>query len=253
MIKPYYETPNGKLYHEACLDILPFFETADIILSDPPYQITNCKWDFIIPLEPMWRQLKRIIKPNGAIIMTAAQPFTSILTISNLKWFKYSWVWKKGNKPTNFLNAKKQPLRITEDVLVFYRKQPTYNPQMIKGRSCHKRGTRGKTSNHQTANYGKYLKTETMGNMKYPQNLINIPRDKEKFHPTQKPVALMEYLIKTYTNKGETALDFAAGSGTTGIACERLNRKYILIEKELEYVEIAAQRITREIQQTKMF
>lgn len=214
--------------------------SVDMVLTDPPYGTTACRWDSIIPLEPMWEQLKRVIKPNGAIVMTAAQPFTTTLIASNMKMFKYCWQWKKSNL-TNFLNAKKQPLRCFEDVVLFYEKQSTYNPQMVEtgNRKVSRRiGTK-------TSVYGKADK-ETFydSSSRYPTQLIEIPnRTDGKLHPTQKPVALMEYLIKTYTNKGETVLDFTMGSGSTGVACVNTGRSFIGIELDQGYFDIAKQRI----------
>lgn len=213
--------------------------SVDMILTDPPYGTTACKWDSIIPLEPMWEQLKRIIKPNGAIVMTASQPFTTTLIASNIKQFKYCWVWEKESG-TGFLNAKKQPLRNTEDVIVFYKKPPLYNPQMRKGfkpYTC-------KQGEKKTDNYGKQTGAVTVSNGdRYPLTALKFPRDKDKKHPTQKPVALMEYMIKTYTNEGETVLDFTMGSGTTGVACVNTGRKFIGIELDENYFNIAKERI----------
>lgn len=211
--------------------------SVDMVLTDPPYGTTACKWDSIIPLEPMWEQLKRVIKPNGAIVMTAAQPFTSILVCSNLKEFKYEWVWQKESG-TGLLNAKKQPLRDNESVLVFYSKQPTYNPQFTQGKpyTCIKGG--------ETENYRKSgIVTTISDGRRYPKTVQKFNRDKNKEHPTQKPVALMEYLIKTYTTEGETVLDFTMGSGTTGVACVNLNRRFIGIELDENYYSIAKARI----------
>jgi len=213
--------------------------SVDMVLADPPYGTTACKWDSVIPFEPMWAELKRIIKPNGAIVMTASQPFTTALIYSNMKEFKYSLVWDKV-QGTGFLNSKKQPLKSCEDVTVFYAKQSTYNPQMrigFKPYSC----KQGKTK---TQNYGKQTGAITVSNgERYPLNKIEFIRDKERIHPTQKPVALMEYLIKTYTNDGETVLDFTMGSGTTGVAAKNLNRKFIGIEMDDKYFKIAQERI----------
>jgi len=230
-----------KLINGDCLEVMKDIPdgSVDMVLTDPPYGTTACKWDSIIPLEPMWEQLKRIIKPNGAIVMTASQPFTSKLISSNYKMFKYCWVWDKG-QGTGFLNAKKQPLRTYEDVIVFYGKQCTYKPQMRLGHKPYK-CKQGKTKSE---NYGKQTGaiTESSGE-RYPLNIIKFKRDKEKLHSTQKPVALMEYLIKTYTNEGETVLDFTMGSGTTGVACKNLDRNFIGIELDKEYYDIAVNRI----------
>ena len=219
-----------------CLERMKEIESGsvDMILTDPPYSITACKWDSIIPLEPMWEQLKRIIKPNGAIVMTAAQPFTTALIASNMKMFKYCWVWKKS-KPTGHLNAKKQPLRTYEDVVVFYDNQCIYNPQGIKP-------TDKVVSRTNRGNYGECSKTTRQTVTNYPRNIIEFP-SVDGVHQTQKPVALMEYLINTYTNEGETVLDFASGSFTTGVACKNLNRKFIGIELDDHYFEIGKNRI----------
>jgi site-specific DNA-methyltransferase (adenine-specific) len=208
--------------------------SVDMVLTDPPYGTTACKWDSIIPLEPMWEQLKRIIKPNGAIVMTSSQPFTTTLIASNMKMFKYCWVWKKS-KPTGHLNAKKQPLKTYEDVVVFYGKQCCYNPQGVKP-------TSKMVSRTNRGNYGECSATTHQTVTGYPRNLVEFP-SVDGVHQTQKPVALMEYLIKTYTNEGETVLDFAAGSGTTGVACKNLNRNFIGIEMDEGYFEIAKKRI----------
>jgi site-specific DNA-methyltransferase (adenine-specific) len=208
--------------------------SVDMILADPPYGTTACKWDSIIPLEPMWEQLKRIIKPNGAIVMTASQPFTTTLIASNMKMFKYCWIWKKS-KPTGHLNAKKQPLKTYEDVVLFYSKQCTYNPQGVKP-------TNKLVSRTNRGNYGECSKTTRQTVTNYPRNIVEFP-SVDGVHPTQKPVTLMEYLIKTYTNEGETVLDFTMGSGTTGVAAKHLNRSFIGIEMDEGYFEIAKNRI----------
>jgi len=222
-----------------CLDVMKDLsdECVDLILADVPYGTTACKWDTIIPLEPMWKQLKRLIKPNGAIVMTASQPFTTTLIASNMKMFKYCWVWEKSRK-TGFLNAKKQPLRTTEDVVVFYGKQCTYNPQMkqVKERFVSRSG--------EYDGYGKHVAlSKGNGGVENPFNLIRIKSESTCLHPTQKPVALMEYLIKTYTNEGELVLDFACGSGTTCKAAQNLGRRYIGIDISPEYCKIAEERL----------
>jgi len=219
-----------------CLEVMKDIPDGwvDMILTDPPYGTTACKWDSIIPLEPMWEQLKRIIKPNGAIVMTASQPFTTTLIASNMKMFKYCWVWKKS-KPTGHLNSKRQPLKTYEDIVVFYSKQCTYIPQGVtKTDKMVSRTNRG--------NYGECSKTTRQTLTNYPRNIIKFPSI-DGLHQTQKPVALMEYLIKTYTNEGETVLDFTMGSGTTGVACKNLNRDFIGIELDKEYYDIAVNRI----------
>jgi len=215
--------------------------SVDMVLTDPPYETTACKWDSIIPLEPMWEQLKRIIKPNGAIVMTASQPFTSILVCSNLKMFKYDWCWQKP-KGTGHLNAKKQPMRDKEDVLVFYAKQCTYNPQMTDGEPFGKK-TGAAQQSGVTGMHGEFRNINT--GTRYPKQVQQWPVvERGTMHPTQKPVALMEYLIKTYTNEGETVLDFTMGSGTTGVACKSLNRNFIGIELDETYFKVAQDRIS---------
>jgi site-specific DNA-methyltransferase (adenine-specific) len=217
--------------------------SVDMVLTDPPYGTTACKWDSIIPLEPMWEQLKRVIKPNGAIVMTASQPFTTTLIASNMKMFKYCWVWEK-TRPTGFFTAKKMPLKIHEDVCVFYSKPPLYSPEMTKADP--KKIDKRKTLNPTTNPYLGGVKKERVADsgMRYPTTIKKVASISQKGqHPTQKPVALMEYLIKTYTNQGETVLDFTMGSGTTGVACVNTGRNFIGIELDAGYFEIAEERI----------
>jgi len=222
-----------------CLERMKEIESGsvDLILTDPPYGTTACKWDSIIPLEPMWEQLKRIIKPNGAIVMTASQPFTSLLVCSNLKMFKYTMHWKKA--PIGFLNSKKRPLINIEDLVIFSGK--TYNPQGLL--DCSKKIKRGKQS-VSVGHDGGRLRGDpyTQKYTNYPAQLIEF-KGERGLHPTQKPVALMEYLIKTYTDESETVLDFTMGSGTTGVACMNTNRKFIGVEKDETYFRIAQDRI----------
>lgn len=226
-----------------CLERMKEIESGsvDMVLTDPPYGTTACKWDSIIPLEPMWEQLKRIIKPNGAIVMTAAQPFTSVLVMSNIKQFKYDWVWQKESG-TGFLNAKKRPLPDHESVIVFCDGVPSYIPQFTEGKpyTCKQGETKSKNYGSQSG-----ATTENSG-FRYPKTVQRFNRDKGKIHPTQKPVALMEYLINTYTNEGDTVLDFTAGSGTTGVAARNLGRKFIGIEMDDHYFEVAKGRILGE-------
>jgi len=229
-----------------CLEIMKDIESGsvDAIITDPPFGITACKWDSVIPLEPMWDQLKRIIKPNGAIVMTAANPFTSVLICSNLKMFKDCLVWKK-NVASNFLNANRTHLKRHEDICVFYSKQPTYNKQYGKGEAyTYKRS--GKDNSGDC--YGKVNKrTDTKNEGKRnPISVLEFNRETGK-HPTQKPVALMEYLIKTYTNENETVLDFTMGSGSTGVACVNTNRSFIGIELDHGYFKIAEKRINENL------
>ena len=226
-----------------CLEEMQSIESGsvDMVLADPPYGTTSCKWDSIIPLEPMWEQLKRIIKPNGAIVMTASQPFTTTLISSNMKMFKYCWVWDKA-RGTGFQVAKYRPMIKTEDIVVFGNGRVTYNPIMI-AREKPKRSKCYASSESNPLKYNDGIVREY--NKKYPVNVIEASNASQvgKQHPTQKPVALMEYLIKTYTNEGETVLDFTMGSGTTGVACKNLNREFIGIEKDENYFNIARDRI----------
>ena len=239
------KTENMWLMKGDCLERMKEIESGsvDMILTDPPYSITACKWDSIIPLEPMWEQLKRIIKPNGAIVMTAGQPFTTTLIASNMKLFRYSWVWEK-EQGVNFQLAKRQPLKVHEDICVFSIKSPVYYPQDLI--QCEIT----KSNKFKGGNLG-HCSSESKRN-EYKQQFTNYPKSIKKFsrdrglHPTQKPVALMEYLIKTYTNEGETVLDFTIGSGTTGIAAKNLNRKFIGIEMDDKYFEIGKNRILRD-------
>lgn len=230
--------------------------SVDLILADPPYGTTACAWDSIIPFEPMWDHLKRAIKPSGAIVMTASQPFTSVLITSNLKMFRYCWVYQK-TKATNYLQAKKQPMKYHEDVCVFYKSLPTYNPQMQDGPVWRrKRGDKnndtGSVYRNDTRKQGDVF--ESSG--RYPSSVlekISNPSGRGQLHPTQKPVELMEYLIKTYTNEGETVLDFVMGSGTTGVACKNLNRSFIGIEKDEKYFQISKERIENTPYQNNLF
>jgi DNA modification methylase len=244
------------LMHGDCLEMMQLIPSGsiDMVLADPPYGTTACKWDTVIPLEGMWAELKRLIKPNGAVVMTASQPFTSALVMSNPKMFKYDWCWYK-NKRTGFLNAKKQPLRSKEDILVFYNKQPTYNPQKSIGHKPVNNYTKN-TSDGDTVGKTKLLITGGGSTERYPYNVIQIPVVNQdgssgdgRYHPTQKPVALMEYLIRTYTNEAETVLDFTMGSGTTGVACANTGRKFIGIELDQGYFDIAKDRIYSAINQ----
>ena len=217
-------------------------QSIDMIFCDLPYGTTQCKWDSIIPLDKLWEQYSRIIKDNGAIVLTAAQPFTSILIASNLKHFKYTWVWEKS-KATGYLNAKKQPMRAHEDVCVFYKKQPTYNPQMTDGCPYNK----GK-AHRPTDIYGSQVSVLVKND-----DGKRLPRTVQYFktaesegkvvHPTQKPVSLCEYFIKTYSNEGDIILDNCMGSGSTGVACINLNRNFIGIEMDEEYFKKAKERI----------
>jgi len=229
-----------------CLEVMPTLEdrSVDMILADLPYGVTACKWDTPLPLGKLWEEFTRIAKPNAAMVFTAQQPFTSQLIYSNQKAFRYCLVWEKTHV-AGFLNAKRMPLRKHEDIIVFYPRLPTYNPQgTVSGKFRNGRFR----ENEQHKVYGrletwKYKKYSGVGN--YPTSIIKIsnPTIKGHLHGTQKPVALFEYLIRTYTNEGDTVLDPTAGSGTTAIACRKTGRQYICIEKEAEYCAIAEKRI----------
>ncbi|QDP67519.1 MAG: putative modification methylase [Prokaryotic dsDNA virus sp.] len=232
-----------------CLDRMKEIESGsvDMILTDPPYGTTACKWDSVIDFDLMWEQLKRIIKPNGAIVMTASQPFTSALIMSNPKQFRHNLVWDKVS-PTGHLNAKKKPLLRHEDVVLFSPVRHgnfTYNPEMRKGKYRNKSPVRS-TDNVKDRCYGTVKhKADNFNDDYYPTSIHQHSTGNRlnKVHPTQKPVALMEYLIKTYTNEAETVLDFTMGSGSTGVACKNLNRKFIGIELDETYFNIAKNRI----------
>ncbi|MDU5454440.1 MAG: site-specific DNA-methyltransferase [Pseudescherichia vulneris] len=232
-----------RLYNADCFDVLPVIpdRTIDLVCADIPYGTTQCRWDSVLDLPRMWRELYRVCKPNAAIVLFSAQPFTSVLVSSNLSDWRTEWIWEKGNA-TGFLNAKRQPLRAHENIQVFYRRQPTYNPQMTDG---HIR----KTSKRKTVNsecYGKALSlTEYDSTKRYPRDVQFFSSDKQtgNFHPTQKPLALVKYIIETYSNRGDVVLDFTMGSGTAGIACQQTDRSFIGIEKEQDIFEVACMRM----------
>ena len=241
---------TNKIYQGDCLELMKQIEdkSVDLILCDLPYGTTACSWDTIIPFEPLWEQYKRIAKDNAAIVLTASQPFTSALVMSNPDMFRYSWCWVK-NRTTNYLNAKKQPLRSFEDILVFYNKQCVFNPIPFSNKEYSHRSN--KKSNG-TKNYNIHLvKTTTIS--KKPISAKNVlfiatvhPDSSEYLeHPTQKPVALFEYLIKTYTNEGDLVLDNCIGSGTTAVACVNTKRNFIGFEISEEYCKIANERLTK--------
>ena len=229
------------IHHGDCLDLMHDIpdRSVDMILCDLPYGTTACKWDTIIPFAPLWAHYERIIKPKGAIVLTAQAPFDKVLGASNLRLLKYEWIWEK-EAGTGFLNAKLYPLKSHENILVFSKGTHTYNPQMTAGKPyvCKKGGG--------TDNYNQDSKpviiTKNEG-LRYPKTVLRFTRDKAKLHPTQKPVALFEYLIRTYTNEGDTVLDNCAGSCTTAIAALNTNRRFICIEQEEKYVAIGRRRV----------
>ena len=216
--------------------------SVDLVLTDTPYQKTQNSWDSIIPLEPMWEQIKRVIKPNGAIVLFGQNTFTFKLGLSNEKMFRYTLTWEK-TKAGGFLNAKRMPLQAHEDILVFYKKLPTYNPQFEEGKPYTKKAV----TNGDGRNYGNFDRVGQVSvneGKRYPRSVVKFSNDNHgSLHPTQKPVSLMEYLIKTYTNECETVLDFTMGSGSTGVACVNTNRNFIGIEMDENYFNIAEKRI----------
>ena len=245
------KTENLWLMHGDCLERMGEIPdgSVDMILADPPYGTTACKWDSVIPLDQMWSELKRIIKPNGAIVMTASQPFTSKLIISNIDNFAHCWVWNK-RFAGNFVQAKRQPLKDHEDVVVFgnNRKQPNYFPQMTDRDMPIKKGGNKQSEAipiAKTSTSKAFGEQQKVYDKKFPTTtcLKFSSREGRGLHPTQKPVALLEYLIKTYTNEGETVLDFTHGSGSTGVAAVNTGRKYIGIETDETYFSISKERI----------
>lgn len=231
------------IIHGDCLEVMNQIPsgTVDMILCDLPYGTTANDWDSVIPLDQLWAHYKRVIKDNGAIVLTAQTPFDKVLALSNLQMLRYEWIWIKSN-PTGFLNANKMPLKAHENILVFYKNLPTFNPQKTHG---HKPVNRYKKHSSDGSNYGKtVIGTEGGGQTdRYPVDLLYFPRDAERLHPTQKPEDLFRYLIKTYTNEGDTVLDNCIGSGTTAAAAISCGRNFIGIEKELDYVEVTNRRI----------
>jgi site-specific DNA-methyltransferase (adenine-specific) len=234
-------------YNEDCLEGMKRLpdRSIDMILCDLPYGTTQNKWDVIIPFDKLWEQYNRIIKDNGAIVMTASQPFTTDLIMSNRKMFRYEWIWEK-TKSTGYLNARKMPMKTHENIVVFYKKTCTYNPQMSKGtayKNNHKPGDTGE-------NYGENNKHYSFKNdgVRFPKSILKIDSviSSKQIHSTQKPVALFEYLIRTYTNENEVVLDNCMGSGTTAIECLRTNRNYIGFELDEKYHQIATERVERE-------
>ena len=232
-----------KLLQGDCLELMKDIEdkSVDLILCDLPYGTTTCKWDTIIPFDKLWGQYERIIKDNGAIVLTSAQPFTSALVMSNPKIFKYEWIWEKS-KATGYLNSKIMPLVAHENILIFGKRKLIYNPQMTEGKPYNK----GKAY-RPTDVYGGQISVLVRNDsgLRYPRTVqyFRTAESEGKLHPTQKPVALMEYLIKTYTNEGDLVLDNCMGSGTTGVACKNLNRDFIGIELDEKYFKIAQERI----------
>jgi len=243
---------KNTVIHGDCLEVMKDIpdKSIDMILCDLPYGTTACKWDTIIPFEPLWEQYKRIIKDNGAIVLTASQPFTSALVMSNIKMFKYEWVWEKS-RTVGFLNAKNAPMKKHESILVFSKGNTAncnknnmlYFPQGLIKINKHSKSVYQK-NNSIVGNRPSRTKDYIAKYSGYPNSILKINNESKQLHPTQKPVALFEYLIKTYTKEGDLVLDNCAGSGTTGVACINTNRNFILIEKEQEYIDIINQRLS---------
>jgi site-specific DNA-methyltransferase (adenine-specific) len=237
------------LYHGDCLEVLPTFPPASVeaIITDLPYGTTACEWDSIIPLAPMWEQVKRVLKPTGVFISTASQPFTTVLIASNLDWFKYEWSWNKS-QVSNPQLAKIQPLKIHENICVFGSGRITYNPQELSRDIAKVLARRSKWERTLKAerrlNHIQMAENYEQEFTNYPKSIIYFPTKRnDVLHPTEKPIRLFEYLIRTYTNAGETVLDICMGSGTTGVAAVQTGREFIGIEKERKYFEIAEKRV----------
>jgi site-specific DNA-methyltransferase (adenine-specific) len=249
MSTPYYQHGGITIYHGDCLDVQPTLQPGvDLILADLPYGTTACAWDSVIPLLPLWEQYRRLIKPDGAVVLTGSQPFTTLLIASNLDWFRYCWVWEKDT-PTGHLDANRKPLKAHEDVCVFYQKQPTYNPQKWKGQRNHSRNPEPSATIRSIYGGARAALASDMSGMKYPRSVIHFAKysAREVLHEAQKPIELMAYFIRTYTNPGDLILDSTVGSGTTLEAAKRLGRRAIGIEIEERYCEIAARRQAQEV------
>jgi DNA modification methylase len=229
-----------------CLEVMKQIESGsvDAIITDPPYGTTACKWDSVIPFDLMWEQLNRIIKPNGAIVLFGSEPFSSALRMSNIKNYRYDLIWDKI-RAAGFLNANRMPLKQHENISLFYKKLPTYNPQKYIDKPYDKTKYNGKDMKENVL--GSYVSKSNKNNGdRFPKSILKFSQNwsrQQQIHPTQKPIELMEYLIKTYTNANETVLDFTMGSGSTGVACVNTNRNFIGIEQDDKYFEIAKQRI----------
>ena len=248
-----------QLYLGDCLDILPTLEagSVDAVITDPPYGTTACKWDTVIPFEPMWEQLGRVAKKRAAIVLFGSQPFTSALVMSKPEWFKYEWIWEKS-KGAGFLNSKNAPLKFHEGIAVFSKgttanKSPrrmNYYPQGLTG--CNRIRKQPDTCDSVGSRPSRSASHYAQTKQGYPTTVIKIPNDGDAIHPTQKPVALLEYLVKTYTNEGDTVLDFTMGSGTTGVACVKTGRNFIGIDNDPGSYAIAEKRIAEAQMQPRL-
>lgn len=246
-----------KLMNDNCIEAMKTIkaQSVDMILCDLPYGTTDCKWDIVIDFDLLWEQYKRIIKPHGAIVLFGTEPFSSRLRLSNLKWYRYDWYWEK-DRGVNFLFSNKQPLKVTETISVFYKHQPTYNPQKTKGkaeRDPNKTYWYGENASAKqimknrpaTAKHSEHYEPDK----RLPRQILYFPRDTDRIHPTQKPIALLEYLIRTYTNRHEIVLDNTMGSGSCGVACYNTNRAFIGIEQDKTIYQNACAFIERRTQQ----
>jgi DNA modification methylase len=239
----------NRIYQRDCIEGMSLIpeKSIDMVLCDLPYGTTRNKWDSVINLQLLWEQYERIIKDNGAIVLTAQTPFDKVLGASNLQLLRYEWIWEKTSA-TGHLNAKKMPMKAHENILVFYKKLPPYNPQKTIGHPRKVSLAKHKINCEKSTNYNDYGLSSYDSTERYPRSVQVFATDKQKeaLHPTQKPVALFEYLIRTYTNEGDTVLDNCIGSGTTAVACVRTKRNFIGFETERDYVEIANQRLDNE-------
>ena len=242
------------IYNQDCIEGMAKLPDAsiDMILCDLPYGTTACKWDVIIPFKPLWEQYERIIKDDGAIVLFGSEPFSSYLRLSNIKLYRHEWIWYK-DKSGNFMNCKFEPMKVHENIIVFGKKKVTYNPIMELREEKNKRNNKPRLNTSNIIHTQKFFTKESKGNAdyKYPTSVKYFNSVRNGLHPTQKPVALFEYLIKTYTNPGDLILDNCAGSGTTGVAAENLGRNSILIEKDPKYCEIIRKRMAN--RQTTLF
>jgi len=240
----YFKTNKGVIIQDDCMNVTQYIpnQSISLIYADLPFKMTQNSWDIPIPFEWQWKECNRLLKPDGVIAFHAMELFSALLLTSNTKQFKFEWYWEK-DRGTGFLNAKKMPLRNIEEILIFSPAklgQFTYNPQMVKGEKCHSRGKSvGKSQSDfsTNTNYGELIAVETEGDMKYPKTLLSFPRDKEKLHPTQKPIGLAEYIIKTHSNEEDIVLDITSGVCTSGLAAENTNRQWINIERDKDEKE----------------
>lgn len=246
----------NKIHHADCIDFMPNIpdKSVDLIICDLPYGTTQNEWDTIIPFDKFWEGVERIIKDNGAILLFAQAPFDKVLACSNLKLFRYEWIWEK-TQATGFLNAEKMPMKAHENILVFYKKLPTYNPIKTKG---HKKESKAesKAKCKMSTTYGKQLHVKDYcSTERYPRSVLKFPTDKqfEQLHPTQKPVALNEYLMKTYSNEGDIVADLCSGSGTVAVGAIRTKRKFICVEKNKNFFEVSQIRVKKYMGEVGLF